>query len=115
MPIYEYVCDKCKRKFSLLVGVVAEEDKPACPRCGSEKFHKIISRVFRGRGNNDALDDLADADIDNLEDPAQARKFAKRMGQELGEELGDDFEEEMKSAIAKDESGATDDDTDWSV
>ena len=31
MPLYEYRCNKCSHKFSLLVGVTAEKVKKACP------------------------------------------------------------------------------------
>jgi putative FmdB family regulatory protein len=114
MPVYEYVCDKCKRKFSWLTGVVAVEEKPACPRCGSGKYHKVISRVFRGRSEEAALDDLADSDMGDLDDPKQAREFAKRLGKEFGYELGDDFEGEMEAAIDEEAAGGGEGDEDWS-
>ncbi len=99
MPVYEYVCDKCRRKFSWLVGVVAEEEKPSCPRCGSKKYQKVMSRISRTRSGESALEDLGEEDFGDLEDPAQARQFAKRMGKEFGDELGEGFEEEMDAAI----------------
>jgi len=111
MPVYEYVCDKCKRKFSWLVGVLAEEETPSCPRCGSRKYHKVVSRVFRARSEEDALESLADQDFGDLEDPAQAGKFAKRLGKEFGDELGEGFEEEVDSAL---EEGEGEGAQDWS-
>lgn len=115
MPVYEYVCDNCKRKFSWLVGVVADSEKPSCPRCGSVKYHKVISRVFRGKSEDAILDDLADEDMGDLDDPKQAREFARRMGKEFGDELGEDFEEEVEAAIDEEASGAgTGGADDWS-
>jgi len=61
MPVYEYRCEKCKRRFSLLVGVTAEKAPLRCPRCGSARATKLISRiapVVRG----EELDDLGDLD-----------------------------------------------------
>jgi putative FmdB family regulatory protein len=111
MPLYEYVCDECKRKFSWLVGVVADDEKPSCPRCGSVKYQKIISRVFRGRSEDAVLDDFADDDMGDLDDPKQAREFAKRMGKEFG----DDFEQEVEAAIEEETSGSAPGETeDWS-
>jgi len=82
MPLYEYRCDKCSRRFSLLVGVTAEKVKRACPRCGSRKVTKLISRispVVRA----EEFDDFDGSDLDDSEG-------------DLGEEgdLGDDYEDE---------------------
>jgi putative FmdB family regulatory protein len=107
MPIYEYVCDECKRKFSWLVGVTAEKEKPSCPGCGSRKYHKVISRVFRARSEEEALGNLADEDPGDLDDPRQAKQFAKKLGQEFGDELGEDFQDEIDAAI--EEEGGPDD------
>ena len=101
MPVYEYICDECKRRFSWLVGVTADKEKPSCPRCGSKKYHKIISRVFRGRSEDAALEDLAEEDLGDLDNPQEARKFAKRMKSEFGDELGEGFDEEVESALAE--------------
>jgi putative FmdB family regulatory protein len=106
MPLYEYICDNCRKKFTLLVGVTAEAEKPACPHCGSAKYHKIISRVFRGRSEETALENLGEEDFGDLEDPTQARHFAKRMGQEFGEELGEGFEEEVEAAIEEEKAAS---------
>ena len=47
VPLFEYRCDKCDRRFSLLVGVTAERARLRCPRCGSTKATKLISRIAR--------------------------------------------------------------------
>jgi putative FmdB family regulatory protein len=63
MPLYEYRCKECERKFSLLVGVTAEKPKRQCPRCGCRKATKLISRVapiVRGDDLDDDLDGNGD-------------------------------------------------------
>jgi putative FmdB family regulatory protein len=58
MPLFEYRCDKCRKRFSLLVGVTAEKVRLECPRCGSRKATKLISRIARtSKGEDDDLDD----------------------------------------------------------
>jgi len=61
MPLYEYRCNKCKRRFSLLVGVTAEKAPLRCPRCGSKSATKLISRIAPIVRDED-LDDLGDLD-----------------------------------------------------
>ncbi len=102
MPIYEYLCQPCKRSFSFLVGVGADAGAPECPRCGGKKLTKLISRIARVKSNKSAnLDDLADpSKIGNLEDPKAMAQWARKMGQAVGDEMGDDFnEEEMNEML----------------
>jgi putative FmdB family regulatory protein len=42
MPLYEYVCGKCRSEFELLV---RSQEKPACPSCGSESLRQQLSVV----------------------------------------------------------------------
>ena len=51
MPIYEYICDKCKHRFELMQRI---DEKPikTCPRCRG-KVNKVISPaafVLKGTG-----------------------------------------------------------------
>ncbi len=43
MPIYEYICDTCKKSFSLLQKVGATEKDTTCPKCGSQSVKKKLS------------------------------------------------------------------------
>jgi putative FmdB family regulatory protein len=47
MPVYEFVCRKCRKKFEV-VGTVAEYDpkKVKCPKCKSRSVERRWSRVF---------------------------------------------------------------------
>lgn len=99
MPLFEYTCDHCRKKFSVLVGMTAQADADVCPHCGSAQATKRVSRFARGRSENDLLDDMADMDkIGDMDDPKAMRRWAKEMGKEMGEDLGDDFDEYMDAA-----------------
>lgn len=101
MPIFEFVCNDCRRRFSALVGVVANAEPPACPRCGSANLQKLVSRFARVRSEDEALDSLADAaDSADLEDPRALRRFMKEMSGAMGEDAdGEDFEQMMDEAM----------------
>jgi putative FmdB family regulatory protein len=119
MPIYEYRCEDCRRKVSLFFGSfsVAErrigEGEVECPRCGSKKLERLMSRVNMVRGE-DALseDSMPDMDgdggegmFDGLEDddPRTVARWARRMKDSLGGEMdmGPDFDQ----ALARIEAG----------
>jgi putative FmdB family regulatory protein len=52
MPMYEYECAKCGRRFERL-SRMGEEKMPPCPDCHSKKTTRLISRggfVLKGSG-----------------------------------------------------------------
>lgn len=113
MPIYEYRCNACRRRFNVLVGVIAQDDPLQCPHCGSIDVTRLISRFARLRNEDDIMDDMLDPDkIGDPEDPKTMRRWVKEMGKDLGEDFADEFdellvEEEKKGATGED--GTADD------
>jgi putative FmdB family regulatory protein len=107
MPIYEYRCQDCHRRVSVLVRRMGEEAE-SCPRCGGAHLTRLVSRVALIRGEEARLERLADdaalAGVDE-NDPKSVARFMKRMGQEMGEDAGPEFEqavEEMESGRGED-------------
>jgi len=50
MPIYEYKCKKCDKKFEILV---MGKDTPACPSCGNLKIKRLLSTCgFVSKGSS---------------------------------------------------------------
>ena len=43
MPIYEYQCSKCSRRFEMIHGASARDLKIICPHCGDPKTQRVIS------------------------------------------------------------------------
>ncbi len=95
MPLYEYRCQDCSRRFTALVGVVADSRDPACPRCGSANLQRLMSRFGSPRSEDQVLDDLADIDRygDIEENPKKLKKWVREMSKSMDEDLGDDLEE----------------------
>ncbi|MBC7327203.1 zinc ribbon domain-containing protein [bacterium] len=96
MPIYEYLCLTCKKRFSYLIGVVADPGPLKCPRCGEEKnLKKLISRVSRLRDEDEIFESLTDeAALSGIDenDPRSVASFMRKLSKEMGEE-GEDMEE----------------------
>lgn len=108
MPIFEYDCLACRKRFSALVGVVADATPPVCPRCGGADLKKRVSRFARVRSEDDAIDAIADAaDNMDMDDPRAMRRLMKDMASEMSEDLDpDEFEQAMEEEASG--SGATD-------
>lgn len=41
MPIYEYLCKKCRKPFEHMA--FNSNDKPVCPECGGKNLSKLMS------------------------------------------------------------------------
>lgn len=103
MPIYEYRCQDCQRRFSVFWRSfsTADDAKVFCKRCGSHNVSRLVSKIRVLRSESDRLEALADpahlGDFDE-NDPKSIGRFMRSMVDEMGDEageLGDDFEEVM--------------------
>lgn len=53
MPLFEYECTDCGRRFEAFV---TPSRKATCPSCDGDRLEKLVSRVGRvGGGAGDAL------------------------------------------------------------
>jgi putative FmdB family regulatory protein len=44
MPVYEYVCEACDRKFEIVLSIHEhDEAKIVCPVCKSDKVHQLAA------------------------------------------------------------------------
>ncbi|HEY3281060.1 MAG TPA: FmdB family zinc ribbon protein [Armatimonadota bacterium] len=110
MPIYEYLCQACRRRFSALVGVTADSAEVECPRCQGTDLRKLVSRFSRLRSEDEIFESLADsadvADVDESDPRAMAR-FMRKMGKEMGDEMGEDFDEAIEEAESELDSASS--------
>ena len=44
MPIYEYRCNQCDRAFEELIIRRSDEGEVKCPKCGSRRVGRLMSR-----------------------------------------------------------------------
>ena len=111
MPVYEFLCGNCQRKFRRLVGMTAQSRPLECPQCQSDAVKRQISRFARVRSDDEAIDALGDEmeALGDMDDPAAMRRVVKQMGREMGEDLEDDFdammEEESEGNSEENEAG----------
>src|SRR5438309_456814 len=94
MPVYEYRCDKCRRKTSVLVRSSQSAIAPTCGHCGSRTLRRLFSTfAVRRGGASDAGegfggggDDMGLEGVDQS-DPRSMAKWMRKMGEESGEEM----------------------------
>ncbi len=112
MPIYEYRCQKCRKRVSILTLRVGEEVEPECDKCGSKNLSRLMSCFAMPKSEEARLDALSDpSSLSGLDenDPKGMARWMKNMGEEMGEEFsGDDFDQmvdELEAGNMPDDDG----------
>jgi putative FmdB family regulatory protein len=105
MPIYEYECEKCHRRSSVLTLRVSEKVDAKCKYCGAKRMRRLMSRFAMPRSEEARMDALADPSTlggFDEDDPKSLARAMRKMGREMGDEFaGPEFDE----AINEIESG----------
>jgi putative FmdB family regulatory protein len=75
MPIYEFACPKCRRIYSFLSKRMNPDHLPVCPKCGSKKMSKQISRFAMTRKLSEppAKTESGEPPMPDLDDPRVGR------------------------------------------
>jgi putative FmdB family regulatory protein len=108
MPIYEYYCNKCRKKMSYLV-LNPASFKAECRYCKSEALEQLFSRFASPKSEESRLEALADpSNFSGLDenDPQSVARWMKKMGKEMGEDFsGEDIDQMAEEAAAEVASG----------
>jgi putative FmdB family regulatory protein len=103
MPIYEFECRKCKRRFGTLVASHARISEVRCRACGAAELERLWSRFASPKSEEARMESLAEpSNLAGLDenDPQSVARLMKKMGREMGEDLGDDFEQAVEQEAA---------------
>lgn len=98
MPIYDYRCNQCGRRVSILWRTWSdlETKTPVCSRCGGRDLKRLVARVAVLHSEDSHLENLADpstlGDLDE-NDPKSVARMMRKMSREAGEDLGPEFGE----------------------
>jgi putative FmdB family regulatory protein len=118
MPIYEFECRACHKRFSALLLSRERVSEVRCKGCGGAELERLWSRFASPRSEESRMDSLADpGNLGGLDenDPQSVARLMKKMGREMGEDLGGDFEQavdqEMSEGLGAGPDGGGEDDS----
>ncbi len=96
MPLYEYRCLKCRKRFSIFMTYQEYGTRPViCTHCGSDQVQRKIGRIRVARSEESLLEDFSDpSQLEGLEeDPRALGRMMRKMSSEVGEEMPPEFDE----------------------
>jgi putative FmdB family regulatory protein len=108
MPIYEYRCRKCHKRFSVLTLRVSEKPDAQCDKCGSRAADRLLSRFAMPKSEEARMESLADPSVlsgIDESDPKSVTRWMRKMGKEMGEDVGGEDLDAMVDEIESGEGG----------
>jgi putative FmdB family regulatory protein len=110
MPIYDYVCLACQKRFDVSMTYAEYGTRPViCPDCGSTNTRRRLNRVRVARSEASRADSLA-ADFADPSALAGLENDPQALGQvmrKMGRDLGEDIPPEYNEVVDRLESGQT--------
>ena len=76
MPLYEFSCADCRKKFTVLCQINQRDDAHPCQFCGSDKTRRQVSRVKMVRSEEQLMESLSDPSRMSGLDENDPRTFA---------------------------------------
>ncbi len=102
MPIYEFVCQNCRRRSSFLVRDASAPFVPKCSACGNTKLSRVISGFAYHRSLKTVWEEsgepTAHPSDDYYRDPRNIGRWVEKKFQDMGQELSPQIQEEIQAA-----------------
>lgn len=102
MPIYEFLCPRCQKKFSLLCRKWEESSCTQCPDCGSHDVERLLSGFAYHKSTATIQEESGEPQMfpkpDYYQDPRNIGRWTEKRFKELGMEVPSQIREEIDAA-----------------
>ncbi len=102
MPIYEFVCQNCRRRLSFLIRYISGPIAPKCSSCGSTNLSRIISGFAHHKSMKTVWEDSGEPTMnpgdDYYRDPRNIGRWAEKKFHDMGQEIPAQIREKIQAA-----------------
>ena len=102
MPIYEFVCQNCKRRLSFLVRDVSAPFATECSLCGNTNLSRAISSFAYHKSLQTVWEESGEPTMHPGEgyykDPRNIGRWAEKKFRDVGQELPSQIQEQIQAA-----------------
>ncbi len=100
MPLYEYRCEDCSRRSTILVRSISNPSEPSCLHCGGGNLSRLISKFSFKRSWGDSLNWMPDSgppDDPAAGDPTAGAEWMQDMRREMGGRVTSEFDQTLET------------------
>ena len=102
MPIYEFLCQKCHTRSSILVKNIAEPLAPRCTACDSNDLVRVITSFSHHKSTKTIWEESGEpqrvSGPDYYKDPRNIGRWTEKRFKELGMDMPDQIQEQIQAA-----------------
>lgn len=96
MPVYEFMCDTCKKKVSIFMKFDAYNPNPLCPLCYKAKLRRIFSTFAMRMSDN--IESSLGPSYDYYKDPRNIGKHIEKHFQDMNIEMPAEIKQNIEAA-----------------
>jgi putative FmdB family regulatory protein len=102
MPIYEFLCQDCHHKFSILIRHSSTMSSITCPSCGVADIERLMSTFSYHRSVNTIYEESGEPSLlpkaEFYQDPRNIGRWTEKRFGELGLEMPKEIEKDIQIA-----------------
>jgi len=102
MPIYEFVCEDCRKKSSFLVRDMSAPLTATCRFCGGSRLSRAVSSFAYHKSLQTVWDESGEPTLnpgeDYYKDPRNIGRWVEKKFADMGEELPSQVQESIQAA-----------------
>jgi len=102
MPIYEYICHKCKRKVGIFMRMSAIQPDPVCPVCGGTGLVRVFSSFAVHKStatvHEESGEPGAGMSADYYKDPRNIGRGLEKQFKDMNMEIPAEIQNSIESA-----------------
>lgn len=102
MPIYEFMCQNCRKKSSFLVRNPLDPFSPKCPICGGSNLSRTISCFAYHKSMKTIWEESGEPTMHPSDEyykrPENIGRWVEKKFQEMGEEIPSQVQETIQAA-----------------
>ncbi len=104
MPLYEYLCLNCRRRFTIYVKAFSPPSSPSCPRCNASNSRRLFSTFFRALSETEKRKDIYEDVLSDSRlvegllrnDPRALAEWNRRLTRGMDAEISPEYEEMLE-------------------
>jgi putative FmdB family regulatory protein len=102
VPIYEFICQDCRRRLSFLVRDASASFAPKCSFCGNTNLSRVISSFAYHKSLKTVWEESGEPTMhpgdDYYKDPRNIGRWMEKRFQDRGQELSSQIQEKIQAA-----------------